>query len=176
MIYTSRYDSPLGELLLAESGESLIGRWVDGQKYYGDSLKGTLTERETPVLTACKLWLDEYFSGKMPDIGRLSLAPSGGEFRQSVWKALCEIPYGQTVTYGQIAKRLAKMRGMVSMSAQAVGGAVGHNRISIIIPCHRVVGSDGSLTGYAAGISAKLWLLSHEGVDMDRFYVPLNKT
>lgn len=120
-------------------------------------------EPDTGILPRTKEWLDRYFAGKRPAISELALAPAGSEFRRAVWKILCEIPYGEVTTYGEIARKIAKQLGMESMSAQAVGGAVGHNPISIIIPCHRVVGSDGSLTGYAGGLEKKLWLLTLEG-------------
>ena len=120
--------------------------------------------------------LDRYFAGEKPEISELPLAPIGGEFRQAVWKILCEIPYGQVTTYGEIAKKIAAQRNRKTMSAQAVGGAVGHNPISIIIPCHRVVGSNGSLTGYAGGIDLKIKLLEHEGVDLSKFFVPKKGT
>ena len=119
-----------------------------------------------------KSWLDRYFAGRKPDISELSLAPAGSEFRQEVWRILCEIPYGEVVTYGSIAKRMAEKMGRETMSSQAVGGAVSHNPISIIIPCHRVAGADGSLTGYAGGIQTKVKLLELEGADLSRLYVP----
>lgn len=124
------------------------------------------------MLNETKKWLDRYFRGEMPQIDELSLAPSGNEFRKEVWKILCEIPYGEVTTYGEISRKIAKNRGIDKMSAQAIGGAVGHNPISIIIPCHRVVGADGSLTGYAGGIQKKIKLLKLEGADMEKFYVP----
>ena len=117
--------------------------------------------------------MDDYFAGNKPQLSKLPIAPIGGEFRQQVWKILTEIPYGELTTYGSIAKEVAKRMGKEKMSAQAVGGAVGHNPISIIIPCHRVVGSNGSLTGYAGGIEKKIKLLKHEGIDMTKFFVPL---
>jgi len=117
-----------------------------------------------------------YFEGKKPQISELPLAPIGGEFRQTVWKMLTEIPYGKVITYGELAQKIAKQRGIERMSAQAVGGAVGHNPISIIIPCHRVVGANGNLTGFSGGIEMKLQLLQHEGVDINRFYIPTKGT
>ncbi|MCI9156887.1 MAG: methylated-DNA--[protein]-cysteine S-methyltransferase, partial [Lawsonibacter sp.] len=122
------------------------------------------------------LWLDRYFAGERPAISELPLAPIGSEFRKEVWQVLCEIPYGETTTYGEISQKIAARRGLERMSAQAVGGAVGHNPISIIVPCHRVVGSNGSLTGYAGGLQKKIKLLTHEGVDMERFFVPQRGT
>lgn len=120
--------------------------------------------------------MEDYFAGKKPDLSRLSLAPIGGEFRQQVWRILTEIPYGELTTYGNIAKEVAKRMGKDRMSAQAVGGAVGHNPISIIIPCHRVIGSNKSLTGYAGGIEKKVDLLKHEGVDMTGLFIPKKGT
>ncbi len=169
MVYTSHYDSPIGALLLAERDGKLVGLWMEGQKYFLGSLQEESQERESsPVLRQAGLWLDRYFAGERPAISELPLAPVGSEFRKEVWQVLCEIPYGETTTYGEIARTLAARRGLDRMSAQAVGGAVGHNPISIIIPCHRVVGSNGSLTGYAGGLQKKIKLLTHEGVDMGR--------
>ncbi len=173
MVYTSHYDSPIGALLLAERDGKLVGLWMEGQKYFLGSLQEESQERESsPVLRQAGLWLDRYFAGERPAISELPLAPVGSEFRKEVWQVLCEIPYGETTTYGEIARTLAARRGLDRMSAQAVGGAVGHNPISIIIPCHRVVGSNGSLTGYAGGLQKKIKLLTHEGVDMGRLFVP----
>ncbi len=129
-----------------------------------------------PILTATKNWLDKYFAGQRPAISDLPLAPNGGAFRTAVWNILCEIPYGEVITYGDIAKKMAVKMNKASMSSQAVGGAVGHNPISIIIPCHRVVGSNGSLTGYSGGIGKKIKLLEHEGVDMSKFFTPTKGT
>ena len=152
----TRYESPLGSLLLAADQTGLTGLWFVGQKYFPSFSDGDFFENETPVLTEAKHWLSLYFSGKEPDF-LPSLHPQGSSFRQAVWNVLLTIPRGQTMTYGEIARRL-NVR-----SAQAVGGAVGHNPISILIPCHRVVGSDGSLTGYAVGLARKEWLLHLEG-------------
>lgn len=126
------------------------------------------------VFKDAKNWLDRYFAKQKPDIKELPLAPIGNEFRQAVWKILCEIPYGEVTTYGEIAKKIAKIMNKSAMSAQAVGGAVGKNPVSIIIPCHRVVGTNGSLTGYAGGIDIKVKLLEHEGADMSKMFVPKN--
>lgn len=128
------------------------------------------------TLSRTKKWLDRYFAGERPSVTELRLAPEGSGFRREVWEMLCEIPYGQVTTYGTIAQRIAARRGGGGSWAQAVGGAVGHNPISIIIPCHRVVGADGSLTGYAGGIERKRWLLSHEGADMEKLHVPVEGT
>jgi len=131
---------------------------------------------DMPVFVAAKKWLDRYFAGRKPAISELPLAPIGNEFRQGVWSILCEIPYSKVITYGVIAKKMAVKMNKERMSSQAVGGAVGHNPISIIIPCHRVVGSNGSLTGYAGGIGIKIKLLELEGVDMSRLFVPAKGT
>lgn len=173
MIYTMHYDSPIGRLLLAEKEEALAGLWIEGQKYYPVSMKEETQENpSSAVLNLAKEWLDGYFQGKSPAVNQVPLAPAGSEFRQQVWKILCEIPYGQVTTYGEISKKIAASRGLDRMSAQAVGGAVSHNPISIIIPCHRVVGTNGSLTGYAGGIQKKIELLTLEGADMRQLFIP----
>lgn len=165
MIYKTTYLSPIGTITLACDGENLMGLWLDGQKYHGDDLFSDMSENnDLLIFKSTASWLDRYFAGEKPSISELSLAPVGSEFRQLIWKLLCEIPYGETTTYGALAKKAAALLGKPSMSAQAVGGAVGHNPISIIIPCHRVVGGDGSMTGYAGGIDKKIWLLEHEKV------------
>lgn len=176
MIYTTHYKSPVGNILLAERDGGLIGLWIEGQKYFFGSVKDDIEEKETSLLTRAKNWLDRYFTDEKPEISELTLNPIGGEFRQEVWKILCEIPYGETTTYGEIAEKMAVRMGKVKMSAQAVGGAVGHNQISIIIPCHRVVGKNGSLTGYAGGINTKIKLLTHEGVNMENLFIPKKGT
>ena len=175
MTYTQHYDSPLGGILLAADDVGLTGLWFDGQKYFARGLSNERIEQEASVLAEAKRWLDIYFTGKAPDFTPL-LHPIGSAFRRSVWEILLQIPYGQTTTYGEIARQLAKKQGLERMSAQAVGGAVGHNEISIIIPCHRVVGADGSLTGYAGGIGKKEKLLELERADMSRFFVPKKGT
>ena len=175
MIYTSEYHSPLGKILLATDEVGMRGLWFDGQKYFARDLPSECTERETAVLSEAKRWLDIYFSGKEPDF-MPPLHPVGSQFRQAVWKILLQIPYGKTVTYGDISKQLAKQMGLDRMSAQAVGGAVGHNEISIIIPCHRVVGTGGSLTGYAGGIDKKVKLLELERADMRGMFIPKKGT
>lgn len=173
MIYVSKYKSPLGEITLASDGENLIGLWIEGQKYFISNLKQGIEEKnDLKIFCKTKKWLDRYFNKEKPEISELPLAPIGNDFRQNVWKILQEIPYGKTITYGEIANKLAKIMKKEKMSAQAVGGAVGHNPISIIIPCHRVVGKSGSLTGYAGGIDKKVKLLELEGVDMSKFFIP----
>ena len=175
MIFTQHYASPLGGILLAADEIGLTGLWFDGQKYFARNLPAERTEQETPVLAEAKRWLDIYFSGREPDF-LPPLHPIGSAFRQSVWEILLQIPYGKTMTYGEIARRLAEKQGLSQMSSQAVGGAVGHNEISIIIPCHRVVGTNGSLTGYAGGIGKKVKLLELEHADMAGFFVPKKGT
>lgn len=175
MTYTQHYDSPLGGILLAADDVGLTGLWFDGQKYFARGLSNERIVQETSVLAEAKRWLDIYFTGKAPDFTP-PLHPIGSAFRRSVWEILLQIPYGQTATYGEIARQLAKKQGLERMSAQAVGGAVGHNEISIIIPCHRVVGADGSLTGYAGGIGKKEKLLELERADMSHFFVPKKGT
>ena len=177
MHYSAICPSPVGPLTLASDGEALIGLWLEGQKYFGGTVGGELTRREDlPVFDAARAWLERYFSGEKPQPSELPLRPMGSPFRQQVWKLLQEIPYGQVTTYGALAREAAARMGRTAMSAQAVGGAVGHNPISIIIPCHRVVGADGSLTGYAGGIAAKAKLLELEGVDLSRLSVPRRGT
>ncbi len=157
MDYTHAYLSPLGVITLASDGESLIGLWFEGQKYFGAALSGEHMEKSLPVFDLADRWLDLYFSGREPDFTP-PLRPRGTAFQEAVWKRLLAIPYGQTVTYGEIAASLA----LPSGSAQAVGGAVGRNPISLMIPCHRVVGVRGSLTGYAGGVERKKRLLALE--------------
>jgi methylated-DNA-[protein]-cysteine S-methyltransferase len=177
MYYSTIYPSPIGTITLACDGVNLVGLWIEGQKYYGDTLSEKMVEKnDILIFSDAKKWLDMYFAGEKPAASELPLAPIGGEFRQGVWGILCEIPYGEVITYGDIAKKMAVKMNKKSMSSQAVGGAVGHNPISIIIPCHRVVGVNGSLTGYAGGISTKLKLLELEGVDMSRLFVPKKGT
>ena len=159
--YTSIYPSRLGDILLAADEIGLTGLWFFGQSYFADTLPTEQIAQETPILTQAREWLDEYFSGKEPDFTP-TLHPIGSPFRQAVWKLLLQIPYGQTTTYGEIARQLEKLQNRPHMSAQAVGGAVGHNGISIIIPCHRVVGTKGNLTGYAGGLDKKMALLELE--------------
>ena len=176
MIYTDKYESPLGSILLAGDEEGLTGLWfAEGGRYTGLGLQKDAAPRETDYFDQARTWLDIYFSGRDPGfLPRLHLL--GSDFRRRVGEILCEIPYGRTVTYGWIADRIAGERGLEKMSAQAVGGAVGHNPICIIVPCHRVVGTGGSLTGYGGGIMRKKALLELEGVDTGRFTVPKKGT
>ena len=175
MIYTCNYLSPLGNILLASDEIGLTGLWFEGQKYFANTLPDDRISQEMEILTEAKKWLDIYFSGEEPKFTP-PLHPMGSTFRQEVWKILLEIPYGQTITYGEIASKMAEIKNVSRMSAQAVGGAVGHNEVSIIIPCHRVVGTNGSLTGYAGGIDKKIALLQLEHTDMSRFFVPKKGT
>lgn len=169
--YTSKYQSPIGEILLAADEIGLTGLWLDGAKHYALGLDKVHEEREIPVFNEIRHWLNIYFSGQEPDF----MPPVhiiGTPFQIEVWEILSTIPYGETITYGEIAKMLAHRRGIKQMSAQAVGAAVGHNKISIIIPCHRVIGTNGSLTGYAGGIDKKIQLLKNEGIDTAKLFVP----
>ncbi len=169
MIYVDKCASPLGGITMAGKAEALTGLWFDGQKYFGGQKKlseaqdvsALEEEKKPPVFRATKRWLDIYFQGKEPDF-LPPLLLEGTPFQKDVWEILLSIPYGKTMTYGEIADRMAAKMGRSHMSAQAVGGAVGHNPISIIVPCHRVVGAKGSLTGYAGGIEKKAALLSLE--------------
>lgn len=173
MFYATVYTSPIGKLTLASDGTNLTGLWVEDQKHYGKSVAGESVERDDLKLFGIvQKWLDKYFAGKKPAVTQLPLAPAGSQFRQAVWEILRRIPYGEVVTYGAIAQEVARARGLASMSSQAVGGAVGHNPISIIIPCHRVIGAQGNLTGYASGIARKIQLLELEGVDTAKFFIP----
>ena len=175
MLYTCTYKSNVGDILLAADDIGLTGLWFVGQKYFANTLPDERVSKETSILKEAKKWLDIYFSGKEPDFTP-PLHPTGSPFRQAVWEILLQIPYGQTTTYGEIARKLVKMQNTPHMSAQAVGGAVGHNEISIIIPCHRVVSTNGSLTGYAGGIDKKVSLLKLEHADMSHFFVPKKGT
>ena len=165
MEYITHYQSPIGSILLAADETRLTGLWFDGAKYFAGCPASEHKEENTPVLEQTKEWLIIYFSGREPDFCP-PVHMTGTPFQLSVWKILQQIPYGKTVTYGEIAKEIAREKGLFRMSAQAVGGAVGHNKISIIVPCHRVIGKDGSLTGYAGGIDKKMKLLDLEGVKL----------
>ena len=175
MQYTAAYQSSVGDVLLAADETGLTGLWFEGEKFYALSLDPEHEERETPIFAITRRWLDIYFSGHEPDF-MPPVHMIGSEFRRCVWELLLRIPYGTTITYGDLARQVARRRGLRRMSAQAVGGAVGHNEISIIVPCHRVVGTNGSLTGYAGGVDKKRRLLELEGVDMEKFFVPARGT
>ena len=164
MDYTTHYQSPIGGITLASDGESLVGLWFDGQKYFAEKLDSQYEERDDlTVFEETRRWLDIYFNGKAPDFTP-PLCMRASLFRKQVWEVLLTIPFGKIMTYGNIARIIAQERGIPSMSTQAVGGAVAHNSISLIIPCHRVIGSDGNLAGYAGGIRKKQYLLQMEGI------------
>ncbi len=167
MIYTCTIDTPLGAMTAAAEDDALVGLWFVGQKYYPAGAAQWSCDPGHPLFEALRNYLATYFSGKDSGLG-IRLDPPGSSFQKAVWDVLLKIPRGQVMTYGQIAKKIAGTRDMASMSAQAVGGAVGHNRISILIPCHRVIGSDGSLTGYAGGLDRKAALLRIEGAYLER--------
>ncbi len=172
MEYAHHYRSPLGGLTMASDGEALIGLWFDGQKVFPSARDRELrVEKPLPVFDLADRWLDVYFSGRAPDFTP-PLSPAATPFRKTVWELLLTVPYGRTTTYGAIAARIAKRYGLARMSAQAVGGAVGRNPISLIIPCHRVIGADGSLTGYAAGVGLKAKLLALERADPSVPFAP----
>ena len=163
MDWIHRWASPLGGITLASDGEALIGLWFDGQKYFADTLSEAYEEKPLPIFAEAERWLEIYFSGRAPDFTP-ALRPRATDFRKAVWTALLTIPFGQTVTYGGIARRLAAREGAGRVSPRAVGGAVGRNPISLIIPCHRVMGTGGGLTGYAGGLDRKEKLLRMEGI------------
>jgi methylated-DNA-[protein]-cysteine S-methyltransferase len=166
-MYYSYCESPLGDILISCNENSITGLWIRRPDNGLDSLHEKMVRMDShPVLLKAARWVDDYFAGKKPDVSGLSLAPEGSGFRQLVWKLLLNIPYGEVVTYGSLAKEAARLMGKEKMSAQAIGGAVGNNPISIIIPCHRVVGANKKLTGYGGGIHLKVMLLEHEGVDL----------
>ena len=175
MTFIRHYDSPLGGVLLAADNAGLTGLWFNGAKYFAANLPEAREEKRTPILDETARWLDIYFAGGQPDFTP-PLHLIGTPFQQEVWALLRQIPYGKTTTYGALAKTLAAQRGLERMSAQAVGGAVGHNEISILVPCHRVVGTGGSLTGYAGGVDKKKALLELEGVSMEGLFVPKRGT
>lgn len=178
MNYIFEYNAPhpFDTIQFACDENALIGLWFGGQSHFS-----SIPKRETmisgkhledfPAAVSVRDWLDCYFSGSIPtEFPPISL--KGTPFQESVWKILREIPYGTVITYQKIAEQIAAERGLKRMSAQAVGGAVGSNPISIIVPCHRVVGTNGNLTGYDGGIKYKIWLLEHEGMDVSRFSMP----
>ncbi len=165
MEVSTHYMSPLGNILLAADNTGLIGAWFEGQKYFPTYRLQDCAEQETTHLCEARVWLDIYFSGREPPF-LPSLCPRGTAFQSEVWALLRDIPYGTTVTYGDLARRLAEQHGIRQMSARAVGCAVGRNPLSILIPCHRVLGAGGQLTGYAGGIDRKQALLRLEGVDV----------
>lgn len=182
MYRKSSYDSPIGQITLATDDDHLVGLWLDGHKYLGqlgtttpNALVAVDEQGQSRVARATRDWLDRYFAGERPDPGELPLRPMGSEFRQQVWAQLLQIGYGEVASYQQIGLELGARRGRPTAS-RAVGGAVGHNPISIIIPCHRVIGADGSLTGYASGLAHKIALLELEGVDLSKMKIPTHGT
>lgn len=175
MHYTSTYQSPVGEMLLAADEEGVVGLWFKDEKYYAYCLDKENEPRETHIIKKLKRWLDIYFEGREPDFTP-PLHMIGTQFQLEVWNILREIPYGKTTTYNEIAKKIAKNRGIERMSAQAVGTAVGKNSINLIVPCHRVVGTNNSLAGYAGGIDKKITFLKLEGAYKDEYFVPKHST
>ena len=175
MDYVHHYQSPLGGITLASDGTALIGLWFDDQTYFADTIRKQTSEKNLPIFQETKKWLDIYFSGKTPDFTP-PLNMRTMPFRKRVWDIMLSIPFGHTITYGQIADKIAHEKGIRRMSAQAVGGAVGHNSISLIIPCHRVVGTNGSLAGYAGGIDKKVKLLELEQTNMKSLFLPKKGT
>lgn len=174
MQYITKYKSPLGEILISSDTIGITGLWFIGQKYFASHLDSHYEEKETPILKEVKKWLDIYFNGQEPNF-KLPLHFIGTSFQKEVWEILYTIPYGKTMSYSSIANIIAKRKGIKKMSAQAIGGAVSKNPISIIIPCHRVVGTKGNLTGYAGGIDKKISLLKLEQSYNEEFYLPKNK-
>ncbi len=175
MKYSSHYSSPLGNMIMTSDGTALTGLWFEGQKYSGSGHEIASADETLTVFRDTARWLDTYFNGREPDFTP-PLDANGTDFRREVWNILLTIPYGHTMTYGEIAGIMARKKGISRMSAQAVGGAVGHNPISIIIPCHRVMGLGGNLTGYGGGIQRKVKLLELENVDTSAFFIPKKGT
>ena len=173
--YLAHYDSPLGRITVASDGAALVGLWFEGQKYFGQGLSQSCEKEPLPGLEEAIRWLNIYFSGRVPDFTPPVCLDGLSPFRKRVLQILSEIPYGRVSTYGRIAERIRAETGK-NVSAQAVGGAVGHNPVSLIIPCHRVVGADGSLTGYAGGVAKKAELLKMEGADLSKLYIPKRGT
>ncbi len=171
MFYSIYSDSPVGQLLMTSDGQNLTGLQMNKQRY-DHIAENWLQNDDLPIFLQTKQWLDDYWQGKKPSIAELALKPQGSEFQQKVWRILQTIPYGEYITYGYIAKQVAQECSKAKMSAQAVGGAVGRNPICIIIPCHRVIGANGNLTGYDGGVDKKVILLRHEGFDMSQFTLP----
>lgn len=175
MLYYKKTASPLGEITLRSEGEALTGLWFADDKHYGEKDIAGAALAYLDVFMQAEEWLAEYFAGREPKVS-VPLKLQGSEFQMQVWRLLRDIPYGRLVTYGDIAKKIAAQKGVARMSAQAVGGAVGHNPLCIIVPCHRVVGANGSLTGYGGGMWRKVRLLELEKVDMSKLTVPTKGT
>lgn len=171
MHYFQHYQSPLGGVLMAADHQGVTGLWFEGAKYFAQGLERNREQRETPHLAQTRAWLDAYFAGRQPDFTP-ALHLQGTPFQQLVWSLMLAIPYGSTTTYGALTKQVSEKMGGAPMCAQAVGGTVGRNPISLIVPCHRVVGKSGSLTGYAGGLQKKMSLLQLEGADMSGLFVP----
>lgn len=175
MHYKKYYESPIGQLAMTSDGKNITGLWLPNHEDFELKFNEKLFEADLIIFNKAVAWLDDYFLGNNPVID-FPLKAEGTEFRKQVWEILLDIPYGETITYGEIAKQMAQIRGKKTMSAQAVGGAVGNNPISIMIPCHRVVGKDGNLTGYGGGIDTKIELLKLEQMDMNAYYKPKHST
>lgn len=171
MEWIDTYHSPLGQMLIAADEIGITGIWFEKQKYYANALSKTCEKAKTPAIQAAERWMTLYFEGKNPDFS-VPLHLIGTAFQRQVWELLLAIPYGKTCTYGELAARIAKQTGRERMSAQAVGSAVGHNKVSILVPCHRVVGAGGNLTGYAGGLDKKIFLLKLENGYQPNFYLP----
>lgn len=170
-LYHASYNSPLGEITIVADEYALVGLWIEGQNHFAKAIQNqTSVPQTTPILAQTKSWLSSYFQGHNPNPHDIPLHLDGTAFQLTVWRILREIPYGQVTTYGSIARQVAQKLNQPTMSAQAVGGAVGRNPISIIVPCHRVVGATGNLTGYAGGLDKKKYLLQLEGIDLAHFY------
>lgn len=159
--YVTRLPSPLGEITLSSDGEALTGLWLEGQRFFARTLPATAVEQALPVFEKTKQWLDIYFRGEEPGDDP-PIRCSGTPFQRTVWRMLRTIPYGKTLSYGELARRISEESGRASVSARAVGGAVARNPVAILIPCHRVLGANAALTGYAGGLDRKLWLLKLE--------------
>ena len=168
-MYYSTYSSPIGLITLASDGKSLCGLWSEENRHIYENME---KDDSLLVFDMTKEWLNKYFKGEKPSVKEIPLAPIGTKFRQIVWALLLEIPYGETTTYGELSERVKVVLGISKMSSRAIGGAVGHNPISIIIPCHRVIGKSGNLTGYSGGLVNKIRLLEHEGVKTNQFHIP----
>lgn len=175
MYYVNKYCSPIGDITLASNGKELTGLWFDEQKYFANNLPTKYKEKNLPIFEQTKKWLDIYFSGKSPDFMPPIAMEGISTFRKRVWEIMIDIPFGKTTTYGKIAKQIECETGK-RVSAQAVGGAVGHNSISLIIPCHRVIGTNGKLTGYAGGLNKKVELLKLEGANISNLTMPKKDT
>ena len=165
MNYFSTYDSPLGELVLAANDGALTGLWMAGQRFFASGLPSNSIKGTNDVLKEAECWLDSYFAGERIELGDIPIQMQGTPFQKEVFELIAQIPYGCFVTYGDLASDIAHKRGITKMSAQAIGGAVGHNPISIIVPCHRVLAAGGKLGGYGGGLENKRFLLRLEGID-----------